>query len=205
MDGRCRSTGFVAGNARLKYGNAVPKRRTPRWVFGYGSLIWRVDFPFLARRRAVVTGWARRFWQGSHDHRGTPDAPGRVVTLIPEPGTRCVGMAYLVDEGVFDHLDYREKNGYERIDVEARTYGAVLSAVTYVGQAGNFAWLGPAPMAEIAGQIAASEGPSGTNVDYLLELADALARLGAVDVHVQSLAARCRRLRGGSSPDGAEG
>lgn len=66
------------------------------WLFGYGSLIYKVDFPFLEQRPASIDGWVRRFWQGSHDHRGTPEAPGRVVTLIQKSGAVCKGMAYRV-------------------------------------------------------------------------------------------------------------
>src|SRR5690606_28504046 len=85
------------------------------WVFGYGSLIYKVDFDVVEQRTASIRGWARRFWQGSHDHRGTPDAPGRVVTLVPEPDAVCVGMAYRIAPHVFAHLDHREKNGYVRL------------------------------------------------------------------------------------------
>ncbi len=113
-------------------------------MFGYGSLIWRPDFPFADRRKARITGWTRRFWQGSHDHRGTPDAPGRVVTLIPEPGAFCDGVAYLIDHDVFDHLDHREKNGYERNDVELQFDDARSNGVVYIAHRGNHAFLGPA-------------------------------------------------------------
>ena len=165
----------------------------PVWVFGYGSLIWRPDFPFLDRRPAAVDGWARRFWQGSHDHRGVPDAPGRVVTLVRAPGETCMGMAYRIEHTVFDHLDYREKNGYERVAVSMDLEGAgAADGIVYIAPMDNHAFLGDAPIEEMARQIRLSVGPSGRNVDYLLELADALRGLQAHDPHVFALEAAVR-------------
>lgn len=161
-------------------------------MFGYGSLIWRVDFPFLERRRATLRGWTRRFWQGSHDHRGTPEAPGRVATLIAEPNAVCVGMAYRVDDAVFAHLDYREKNGYVRVALNIELEHSVepVRGVVYVADEHNAAFLGPAPLETIAEHILRSVGPSGRNADYLLELDAALRSLGAEDDHVRDLARR---------------
>lgn len=87
------------------------------WLFGYGSLIYKADFPYLQRRPASIANWTRRFWQGSHDHRGTPESPGRVVTIIEQAGAICHGMAYLVTPEVFAHLDHREKDGYLRLAI----------------------------------------------------------------------------------------
>jgi cation transport regulator ChaC len=170
------------------------------WLFGYGSLIWRPDIDFIERRPARIQGWTRRFWQGSHDHRGWPHAPGRVVTLIRETGASCDGMAYLVDRDVvdetFSQLDHREKNGYERhaVPLEFRHNGQQEEGVVYIAPVDNFAYLGPAPLAEMASQIHRSEGPSGRNVDYLLDLAGALRALEAEDDHVFELEAAVRRL-----------
>ncbi len=161
----------------------------PTWLFGYGSLIWRQDFPYREARSAFITGWQRRFWQGSHDHRGVPADPGRVVTLIQAPGVRCHGRAFLVEHDVFEHLDHREINGYARYRVDLGFDDGHTDGVMYVAAVDNPAFLGDAPLDEMIRQIRRCAGASGTNVEYVLKLAGALGELGVVDPHVDELAA----------------
>ncbi len=158
------------------------------WLFGYGSLIFKADFPFIDRRPAYIGGWSRRFWQGSHDHRGTETAPGRVVTLVPDAGALCHGMAYLVTPEEFAHLDHREKNGYLRLATEMHfDDGSSDEGIVYIATHENEAYLGPADELDIARQIATARGPSGPNSEYLLGLAQALRELGKPDPHVFAL------------------
>lgn len=159
------------------------------WVFGYGSLIYKVDFLYEERVAAHILGWERRFWQGSHDHRGTPKSPGRVVTLIEAPASRCDGIGYRVTEDVFTHLDFREKNGYRRVDGSMYIAdGRCVPATVYIAREDNHAFLGPASLSAIASQIGRSKGPSGANRDYVLELDRSLRELGVRDDHVRDLA-----------------
>ncbi len=165
------------------------------WLFGYGSLIYKADFPYLERRSASIRGWTRRLWQGSQDHRGTPDHPGRVATLVADAGAVCVGMAYRVVPATFRQIDFREKNGYLRhtvwIELDA---GQRVEGVVYIAAPGNAAWLGPASELAIARYVAGARGPSGRNRDYVLKLAAALRELGADDPHVFMVADALRGL-----------
>jgi cation transport regulator ChaC len=178
------------------------------WIFGYGSLIWRPSFAFAEQRTATLRGWMRRFWQGSTDHRGTPGAPGRVVTLVEAHGAACRGIAYRLAafdaEGVLAELDHRERGGYarQRVDLELDGLGTDAGFV-YVATHSNPNYLGPAPLGEIAAQIATARGPSGPNREYVLRLADALRALGADDPHVFELELELlARLRCESSAPG---
>ena len=170
-------------------------RDAERWIFGYGSLVWRPAFAYEERASGTIRGFSRRFWQGSPDHRGAPDAPGRVVTLVADPAARCGGMAYRVSpaawEAVLTALDVRESGGFERHEVTVELAGEPPRSVpglVYVAGAGNPNYLGPAPAEEIARQVRRCRGASGSNLEYVLRLVAALEALGLPDPHVAEIA-----------------
>ena len=170
------------------------------WLFGYGSLIYKADFPYIERWPASIRHWARRFWQGSHDHRGTPDAPGRVVTLVAQADAVCVGVAYLITPETLGHLDVREKNGYLRFVTELRLDdGRRIEGLVYIATEENAAFLGAASERDIARHIARSAGPSGPNREYLLHLAAALRQMAADDPHVFGIERELVKLIGGAN------
>ena len=76
-------------------------------------------------------------------------------------------------------------NGHD-VRLEFRT-GDARDGVVYIAPAGNHAYLGPAPEAEMVEQIRRSAGPSGANIDYLRALATVLRELEIDDPHVFEL------------------
>jgi glutathione-specific gamma-glutamylcyclotransferase len=172
-----------------------------QWIFGYGSLVWRPAFEHRERRAGYIRGFARRFWQASPDHRGTPEAPGRVVTLVREPDARCWGMAYRIDAAaapaILAALDYREKAGYERVvaDVRGAADEVLGRALVYIAGPDNPNYLGPTPLEDIAEVAREREGPSGSNREYVLRLHEALCAIGAPDPHVSALARLLERAK----------
>ncbi|KAK5639111.1 hypothetical protein RI129_011603 [Pyrocoelia pectoralis] len=141
------------------------------WIFGYGSLIWKVDFPYETKIVGFIKGYVRKFYQHSTDHRGTPE-------------NCCVwGVAYKITEDcvtkVIDHLDYREKGGYKRRKV---TFFPISNETPfeisiYVGSEDNQNYAGASDEESIAFQIVNSVGPSGTNIEYLLNLAKSMREI----------------------------
>jgi glutathione-specific gamma-glutamylcyclotransferase len=175
------------------------------WIFGYGSLIWRPSYPFAEKRLAYIIGYERRLWQGSPDHRGTPSKPGRVATLIERDGAQCWGIAYRVapelQESILHELDVREQAGYERIqptlfDSTGKAWGQGLAYRAGESVATNPFFLGPKSEERIASHVAQCAGPSGSNSEYVLKLAQALRELHVEDPHIQDVESALLRLTG---------
>lgn len=93
-------------------------------------------------------------------------------------------MAYRISEtqeqSVLDHLDYREKGGYERVN---KTFFpgdpnvAPFEIIIYVAHLDNKQFAGEADEDAIARQIVNAVGPSGPNVDYVRRLADRMREI----------------------------
>ena len=129
----------------------------PLWVFGYGSIVWKVGFAYTERKICCARGWRRRFYQGSTDHRGTTAFPGRTVTLErcdPVEDPPCWGAAYRVApedvEATLANLEVREKQ-YDlraQFDLHASADAdapvVVRDAVTWLATSdpANLNWLG---------------------------------------------------------------
>jgi glutathione-specific gamma-glutamylcyclotransferase len=164
-------------------------------IFAYGSLLFRPGFSFLERQRARAPGYARSFSQASPDHRGTPERPGRVLTLAASAAASTTGAVYFVEAPALElllELDHRERAGYQRINLEVWTDAERHQALTWIALPGNPYDAGQLPLAELAQHIRSCHGPSGANSDYVFQLERALAELEAPDALVSELAARLR-------------
>ncbi|KZV80470.1 ChaC-like protein [Exidia glandulosa HHB12029] len=188
----------------------------PYIVFGYGSLMFKPPPNVVKQTPGYIKGYVRRFAQSSTDHRGTPEAPGRVVTLIPVdeweslyghesyPGHDIVwGVAYTIDPDpaksleTHEYLEYREKEGYTvHIEDIYAADGSVAAprVQVYVGRSDNPAFIGAEPLDQLAEHIWRSVGPSGRNKDYFYGIARHVREL-APDSDDPYLFALERRIR----------
>ncbi|MEO8813002.1 MAG: gamma-glutamylcyclotransferase [Caulobacteraceae bacterium] len=163
-----------------------------RWVFGYGSLMWRPGFAFVERRSAVLHGRRRAFCIYSVHHRGTPARPGLVLGLAAGGAVR--GAAYRVAGAAWPHVHayllereqptetYIERAATVRLDG-----GRAVRAVTFLSDVSHPQWAGDLGLETQAALIDGASGLSGRNIDYLRDLVAHLRAEGVRDRTMETL------------------
>eukprot|EP00095_Tigriopus_kingsejongensis_P004457 maker-scaffold168_size293125-snap-gene-0.28 protein:Tk04457 transcript:maker-scaffold168_size293125-snap-gene-0.28-mRNA-1 annotation:"cation transport regulator-like protein 2" len=158
------------------------------WIFGYGSLIWKVGFPYKRKVKGYVKGYERR---------GTPDKPGRVVNLLStdDASEKVWGVAYEIDEELWESsikqkLDHREKGGYSQrreLFYPQNDTEDPKEVTLYIGEKTHRQYAGPDDLGVMAQTILTRVGPSGPNKDYLYNLAQAMRDIDPLDQHIFEL------------------
>lgn len=170
-----------------------------RWVFGYGSLMWRPGFAFAERRRALLRGLHRRLCIYSHVHRGTPDRPGLVMGL--DRGGACHGMAFRVEERDWEetlaYLRAREQatNVYVEVtrrvalasDASTGAPGRTVPALLYVADHAHAQYAGRLDLEAQLPLVLQGEGQSGRCADYVRSAVAHLREMGLEDHALETL------------------
>jgi len=170
-----------------------------RWVFGYGSLMWRPGFEAVERASALLHGRRRAFCIYSVHHRGTPARPGLVLGLATGGSVR--GAAYRVAEAdwpaVYAYLLEREQPTETYVEARATVRladGRRVSAVSFFSDTSHPQWAGVLDPERQARLIAGARGLSGQNIDYLRDLVEHLRAEGIRDHGMERLLERVARL-----------
>ena len=163
-----------------------------RWVFGYGSLMWRPGFAFVERQAATLQGRRRAFCIYSVHHRGTYERPGLVLGLAPGGAVR--GAAYRVAQAdwpeTYAYLLEREQPTETYIEARKAVRladGRRVPALVFLSDERHAQWAGDLSLERQANLIAGSRGLSGPNIDYLRDLVHHLREEGVRDSAMERL------------------
>ena len=180
-----------------------------RWVFGYGSLMWRPEFAYVDRQPATLHGRRRCFCIYSVHHRGSPERKGLVLGLAPGGAVR--GVAYRVADAdwdeVYAYLREREQPTETYVESQAHVRladGRRVRSLVFLSDTSHPQWAGMLDIEAQARLIAGARGLSGPNVDYLRDLVSHLREEGCRDQGMERLLAEveARETSGAPRPSG---
>jgi len=167
------------------------------WVFGYGSLMWRPGFAYVASEPARLHGYHRRLCVYSHVHRGTPDEPGLVLGL--DHGGSCHGMAFQVPPAAWSetliYLRAREQATSVYLErhktVRLLNSGRAVQAVTFLVDRAHRQYAGVLQDEELERLVRRGHGVSGHCIDYVM---NTLVHLRDMQIHDPTLERLALRL-----------
>jgi cation transport protein ChaC len=167
------------------------------WVYGYGSLMWDPALHFCEVRHASLDAHQRRFSFHTHLGRGSPQCPGLMLSLDPQPGV-CHGLAFRIPAHQVEPesciLWRREmiRGNYQPAFLPVQTPQGTVNALVFTSNPDHPEYAGELALEEAARVIATASGVLGTNREYLEQLAAQLALLQIEDDYIARLHASVR-------------
>jgi cation transport protein ChaC len=167
------------------------------WVFAYGSLMWRPDFPYVERVEARLVGAHRALCVYSFVHRGTPERPGLVLGL--DRGGACRGIVYRVPTAArtdtVAYLRAREqvtsvyRESMRPVWLKGSPERRVM-ALCFMIDRGHVQYAGRLSLEQQLHHVRQGHGQSGANRDYVIATVAALEQLGFRETELHLLAER---------------
>jgi glutathione-specific gamma-glutamylcyclotransferase len=179
--------------------SALPPANEDLWVFGYGSLMWRPDFPYLERVPARLIGLHRALCVYSFVHRGTPEKPGLVLGL--DRGGACRGIAYRVAAEDRDrtvvYLRAREQVTSVYIETSRRVRLSAspprdVTALIFLVDRSHAQYAGRLDIEHQIHLVRQGHGRSGANLDYVLSTVAEIEAQGCRDSKLHAIAERLK-------------
>lgn len=162
------------------------------WVFAYGSLMWRPDFPYREKAGVVVHGYHRALCMYSFQYRGTKRRPGLIFGL--DRGGSCQGIAYRIAKTrtaeVLDKLWQREMvNAIYRPRwlSTALADGRPVRVLAFVADPTHEQYAGRPNDDEAVRLVLQGKGSIGSCLDYIRNTLAHLEELGIHDQHLRRI------------------
>ena len=174
------------------------------WVFAYGSLMRRPDFPFVEQIEARLIGAHRALCVYSFVHRGTAERPGLVLGL--DRGGACRGIAYRVTvaERIRTVAYLRKREQVTSVYREVirpvwlrRQPEERVPALCYMVDRGHPQYAGRLALEQQLHHVRQGHGLSGANRDYVIATVASLEQLGYRETQLHQLA----QMLGGQRSD----
>jgi cation transport protein ChaC len=169
------------------------------WIFGYGSLMWRPDFPHTESQPALLYGYHRSLCIYSIRYRGTDECPGLVLGL--DRGGSCRGRAFRVRardrERVIAYLHEREMmhRVYDPSWLRVRLPDRIVRAYAFVVCRDHPQYAGQLSPKRAVALILQGRGLQGACLDYVRNTVRHLDELGIADGPLHDLLRRAEAAR----------
>lgn len=164
----------------------------PLWLFAYGSLIWNPQCHYAESVPALLQGWRRSFCMRLMAGRGSPEQPGRMLSLAPGGETQGLALRFteenLEQELLMVWLREMVSGSYypDWADLEL-VNGHKVKAIIFRAHPQSQLHEDDDSIDTIYPLISKAKGILGTNLDYVINLNDALEEHGFEDDYVDAL------------------